>query len=83
MDPNKPSDPQERVNEIKKHLSYKLPITFRYGFILGVLAGFTHMLVRQKPSLFLIHGVIWTNGLGFGLCYNEFRDILRIKYMEK
>ena len=83
MDPQQPKGSQERIDEIKKHLTYKMPITFRYGFILGVLAGFTHMVVRQKPSLFLIHGFVWTNGLGIGLCYKEFSDILKIKFLEK
>jgi len=59
-------------------LSYKMPITFRYGFFAGFLAGFTLGLIKKRPSYALVCSFVTTPTIGLGLCYEEFRELAKL-----
>ncbi len=58
-----------------------MPVTFRYGFVLGFMTGFVSSIYTRRRSTIFKCTVVGTLAFGLGTCYDEFHRILKIKYM--
>lgn len=68
--------------KVKRRLSYKLPVTLRYGFAIGFFVGFFIAMGTRKPSHLIKTMIMGTFLFGFGTCYEEFSFILKHNYLE-
>lgn len=73
---------QQSLQKVYRKLSFKFPVTLRYGIAIGVIIGLPLCIFAQKPSYFLRTMLYSTFFFGFGTCYSEFWEILQLKYDE-
>ncbi len=69
------SDQDQKIATIRRKLSFKMPMTFRYSFALGLVTGLVHCTLAKRPSLFFKHVLTITPIGTLSLCYREFHDI--------
>jgi len=74
-------DYEGRIEYYKRKLSYKMPVTFRYGVTLGFGSGFLVGLYKKSIIVMPKHALIGAVVLGFGLCYHEFYELSRYYYL--
>ena len=79
------NDYKESIEFYKAKLSYKLPVTFRYGALIGACVGTVLALKRGKFLLVPYHLFLWSSTIGFGLCYDELYNLADnyVKMMSK
>lgn len=63
-----------------RKLSFKMPQTFKYSFILFLGSGFLVAVIKKKASRFFLYPMIGTPIVGLGLCYNDFYRMYDIKF---
>ena len=73
-------DKRTDLERVTKRLSYKLPVTLRYGFAIGVFVGLPLCIFRQKPSLLIKSMLYTTIVFGFGTCLGDFKEYITLKY---
>lgn len=62
---------EERIEYYKRKLSYKMPVTFRYGVAIGLASGLVATTYRKSLKPLWKHTLVGTLILGFGLSYQE------------
>ena len=78
----KTETPEETIKRIYRRLSFKMPVTFRYGFVIGFVLGVPAAFYTGRPST-LLKGMLYTTvGFGLGTCYEEFGQIVNAKYRQ-
>lgn len=65
--------------KVKRQISYKLPVTLRYGFYLGFFFGLPIAMKTHKPSTLIKAIIFGTLGFGFGTCYQEFSQLIKLE----
>ncbi|KAL4511671.1 hypothetical protein ABPG72_012516 [Tetrahymena utriculariae] len=73
-------DPDKEWEKLMRKMSYKMPQTFKYSFVLFLGLGFIVAIGAKKASRFFIYPMIGTPVLGLGLCYNDFYKMYDIKF---
>ena len=68
----------EKYALVKTKLQHKMPVTFRFGFLGGFLFGCVHAMLARKKMYMYTHTLGLGFGAGFGLCYNDFYEVVRI-----
>jgi hypothetical protein len=68
----------DKYSKVKRKLSYKMPVTFRWGLLSGFVFGCLHAMVAKKRKYMVTHTLGLGFGAGLGLCYNDFYEIMRI-----
>ena len=71
---------QERIEYHKRKLSYKLPVTTRYGVAIGLASGLVATAYRKSLRPIVRHTIFYTTIIGLGLCYQEFYGIAQEYY---
>ncbi|CAD8105112.1 unnamed protein product [Paramecium primaurelia] len=63
---------QER-RRIERKLKYKMPVTFRWGALLGLFGGIIHGGLSGGRTFYAFsHSVGGALVIGLGLCYHDF-----------
>ena len=78
----KTETPEETLKRVYRRLSFKMPVTFRYGFAIGFFCGVPAAFITGRPSSLLKWTLYTTIGFGLGTCYEEFGDIGMAKYRQ-
>lgn len=72
------SSKEEQYARVKRKLSYKMPVTFRWSLLSGFLIGVVRSLYSRKRNYMLSHTLGFGVAGGLGLCYNDFYRIWEI-----
>jgi len=67
----KTDDYKANVEYYRIKLSYKLPVTLRYGTLFGLIVGTVLGLKRRSFRPLASHTLFWGSTIGFGLSYEE------------
>lgn len=49
-----------------------MPVTLRWGAVLGLFAGMVHGGIRNRTFFVVTHTLTGTAIIGLGLCYHDF-----------
>jgi len=74
--------PEDTLKRLYRRLSFKMPVTFRYGFVIGFVLGVPLAFFTGRPSTLLKWMIYTTIGFGMGTCYEEFGEIGIAKYKQ-
>lgn len=66
---------EERIEYYKRKISYKAPITFRYGGLFGLGTGLCFALYKRSFMVIPKHFLFFWSTVGLGLCYEELYGI--------
>jgi hypothetical protein len=64
-----------RIEFYNRKLSYKLPITYRYGMLVAFFSGIVSMWKKKRVLRLPLHLFVVGNTLGLGLAYEELYGI--------
>ena len=71
---------EERIAFYRRKLSYKMPVTLRYGVAIGLASGLVATTYRKSLRPLWRHTVVATAVIGLGLCYQELTGIAEEYY---
>jgi len=74
-------DYEGQIAYYKRKLSYKMPVTFRYGATIGLGTGFVYGIYKKSISVMVKHTLVGAAICGLGLCYHEFYELSRNYYL--
>lgn len=66
------NEEEEKRAKIVHKLKHKMPVTVRWGLMLGLFVGMVHYPLKKRPIYLITHPLIGMVIIGFGLCYNDF-----------